>query len=207
MSRRSWRAALLGVALVVIGVWGAWVPHRTAALVLSGWDLVEYVKFLPGITAVREVFYVPVWCAGLAFAVLAVQSRASLLSRVVLIALALGLVLAILPPYPHVFDGYRSAEFRWRFALGVSGGLLIIILLAASNLLELSRTKEERTTGACLMLLAVVGAVPAVWGYFSVHGTIEAVYGAPLSWGWGMVVFLTGWFLVGAMGGWLLAHS
>jgi hypothetical protein len=57
------------------------------------------------------------------------------------------------------------------------------------------------------MLLAVVGAVPAVWGYFSVHGTIEAVYGAPLSWGWGMVVFLTGWFLVGAMGGLLLAHS
>jgi hypothetical protein len=37
-------AALLSLA---VGVWGAWLPHPAAGLVILGIDLPEYVKFLP----------------------------------------------------------------------------------------------------------------------------------------------------------------
>ena len=64
MSSGNWRAGLTGVAFALVGVWAPWIPHRAAALVLSGWDLAEFVKFVPGASATRELFYLPVWCAG-----------------------------------------------------------------------------------------------------------------------------------------------
>ena len=57
---------LIGVALALVGVWGSWVPHRVAALTLSGWDLAEFVRFVPGALVPHELFYLPVWCAGVA---------------------------------------------------------------------------------------------------------------------------------------------
>jgi hypothetical protein len=197
MNRANWATALLGVVLVLIGVWGSWVPHRAAALVLAGWDLAEFAKFLPGISAVPELFYLPVWCAGLASAVLGVQPVAGEFKRLLLVVLALGLMLAILPPYPHIFNGYRLPEFRWRFVLGSSGVLIVIALSAASWMAQSSIIVRGRTPGAVLLLLAFIGAAPAVWQFLTIRSSIAAVYGASLGWGWGLMIFVVGWALVG----------
>jgi hypothetical protein len=200
MSRGNWWTALLGVGLALVGVWGAWVPHRAAALVLSSWDLAEFAKFVPGPTVTREFFYLPVWCAGIALAVLAIQPTAGLLLRLGLSLVALGLMLALLPPYPHVLNGYQSAEFRWRLVLGASGVLLVLGLLLASHLDRLDAYESNRVVGGLLLALGLVGAVPALWQFMTLRGAIEAVYGARLGWGWGLGVFLVGWALVGVAG-------
>ena len=61
---------LVGIALALVGYWGPWVDHKTAALVLSGLDMAEFVKFLPEVRAgtefmIRELFYLPPLAAAL----------------------------------------------------------------------------------------------------------------------------------------------
>lgn len=200
MDRRGRWAALAGLFLALAGLWGPWVPHRAAGLVLSGWDLAEFVKFLPGTTMAREVFYVPVWCVGIALALIAAQHGTSTIARLLLTALALALMLALLPPYPHMWSGYQSPEFRWRFVLGVSGVLLVLGLVLLSWLLKDSVEKRARLTGALLLGLALPGAVPALRQFLRARGTIEALYGAKLDWGWGLAAFLIGWMAIGVVG-------
>jgi hypothetical protein len=205
MNRRDRWVGLTGAALALVGVWGAWVPHRAAALVLSCWDLAEFVKFVPGASATRELFYLPAWCVAVALGVMTNQEIGKsanwqigkLASRVGLGVVALGLMMAILPPYPDLLRGYQSAEFRWQFVLGV-GGLLVVL---AS---PLSGRWPSRLAGGLLVALALVGAVPALWQFLKVRGAIEAVYDVRLGWGWGLGLFLAGWGLVGATGGLLL---
>jgi hypothetical protein len=54
------------------------------------------------------------------------------------------------------------------------------------------------------VVLALLGALPALWQFLEVRNPIEAIYGAKLGWGWGVPVFLAGWVTVGAVGGTLL---
>ncbi len=201
MSRGNRWTVLIGAGLVLVGVWGAWVPHRAAALVLSGWDLAEFLKFLPGPTVTRELFYFPVWCVGIVLAVIVIQPTTQPVVRVGLLLIGLALMLTILPPYPHVFNGYQSAEFRWRFVLGATGVLLVIGLPLAARLWESNGFPLDQVSGGLLLLLALIGALPAVWQFLKVRAAIEAVYGARLGWGWGLGLVLLGWVLVGATGG------
>jgi hypothetical protein len=212
---------LLGIGLALAGMWGAWVPHRAAALVLSGWDLAEFVKFVPGAAATRELFYLPVWCAGMALAVMMYRPGDKLAAQVGLAAIALGLMVALLPPYPDLLRAYQSPEFRWQFLLGAGGALVVLssFFLASLPTLRSRKTSPETTSldhttprkssgrwaaaisGGALVALALVGAVPALWQFLEVRGAIEAVYDASLGWGWGWGVFLAGWGLVGMAGG------
>jgi hypothetical protein len=169
-------------------------------LVLSGWDLAEFVKFLPGTSTIRELFYLPVWSAGVVMAVLAFQPSSGLLKRLVLIAFALALFLAILPPYPHLLNGYRSAEFQWRFFLGIGGLLSVPGLLFASRRLAAPSPVLDRAVGGLLLTLALVGAIPALWQFLNARGAIEALYGTQPGWGWGLGAFLVGWVLIGTSG-------
>jgi hypothetical protein len=202
--RNAW-IVLIGIGLALVGVWGAWVPHRAAALVLSSWDLAEFAKFVPNVTAIRELFFLPVWSAGLVIGLLAnrwpEQRGGRLFSpgRVGLGLLALVLMMAILPPYPSLFSGYRTAEFRWQFVLGVSGVLLV-------GISWLSPAWSLRLLGGMWVLLAFVGAIPALWQFLQLREAIAAVYGAALGWGWGLVPFVTGWTLIAVTGAWLLWH-
>ena len=206
----------------MIGTWGPWVPHRAAALVLSGWDLAEYVKFVPGASATRELFYLPAWCTALTLLLLAQQAPGEgsgrLAKRLGLRIVSLGLILAILPPYPDLLTGYQSSEFRWRFLLGV-GGLLAWVASWVPTRLLAPRTVADHWTGLSVVtltglvsavqtVLALLGAFPALWQFVNVRGEIESVYGARLGWGWGLGVFLAGWGLVALSGvSWLMTRT
>ena len=104
---------------------------------------------------------------------------------------------AIMPPYPHVFNGYQLAEFRWRFFLGISGALLVLGLPFFFRVSGSIADAPNRTSGGLLLVLALVGAIPALGQFLKVRGAIEAVYGAQLGWGWGLGVFLASWLLEG----------
>ena len=54
----------LGLVLILVGYFGPWVPHRTAALAVTGLELAEFAKFFPqvqgGVVSItRELFYLP----------------------------------------------------------------------------------------------------------------------------------------------------
>jgi hypothetical protein len=182
--------------------------------VLSGWDLAEFVKFVPGTSAIRELFYVPAWCAALTLLILADQAvgqgPVTFVKQFGLRAVALGLLLAILPPYPDLFTGYRSPEFRWQFLLG-SGGLLAWVASLVTAHLPASLASAGHwprsfvlcpttAVGVVRIGLALVGAFPALWQFVNVRGQIESVYGQRLGWGWGLGIFLVGWGLVALSG-------
>jgi hypothetical protein len=192
-SRLGWWIGLIGAVLALVGLWGTWVPHKAAALVLSGWDLTEFIKFLPGTSVARELFYLPVWCGGLTLVLMAHRLTTSPTKRAGVSLLALVLMAALLPPYPHVFDGYKTAEFRWRFVFGASGALLVLVAW-------FSRRWSERFFGGLLTALAFLGLIPPLGGFLAVRGTIENVYGSSLGWGWGLGLFLVGWGLVALIG-------
>ena len=207
MSKWGRRIGLIGTGLALAGVWGAWVPHRSAALVLSGWDLAEFVRFVPGTSTTPVMFYLPAWCAGIALVLITGQSTGQSSSRSIVkstarlgsMVIALGLMLAILPPYPHLMNGYQSAEFRGRFFLGVIGTLVILPSCFGQRW-------PVRLVGGALVTLAMVGVIPALWQFLKVRGAIEAVYGASLGWGWGPGLLLAGWGLVCATGWRMLAR-
>jgi hypothetical protein len=191
---------LVGALLALVGLWGSWVPHRAAALSLSGWDLAEFVRFVPGAMIPHELFFLPACCAGIALVLANGQiCKSANLSICPFVHLpiclfALALMLAILPPYPDLFQGYRLAMWRWRYVMGV-GGALLALLSAFSG------RWPARLVGGLLLALALAGSLPALWQFLQVRNELEAAYGAGLGWGWGLPVFLIGWGLVGISGG------
>ena len=222
MSLWNWRAGLIGFSLAVVGTWGPWIPHRAAALVLSGWDLAEFVKFVPGASAIRELFYLPAWCAGLTLLALAQlapgEQPGRLAKQFGLKIVALGLFLAILPPFPNLLTGYQSAEFRWQFLLGVVGLLALVassvpvrpsvLRAVAGHWPGSSVVTMTGLVGVVRVVLALVGAIPALWQFANVRGEIELVYSTRLGWGWGLGVFLGGWGLVALSGAsWLMTRA
>ena len=70
----------LGWALAAVGYFGPWIAHPTAALTLSGVDMGEFVKFLPGVLdgslpVTRQFFYLPPWTVAVTVALLAGSRR------------------------------------------------------------------------------------------------------------------------------------
>ncbi len=205
MKPRLWYLALAGSLLVLVGVWGPWVPHQAAGLVLSGWDLNEYVKFLPGVRAgttsvIRELFYLPVWSTGLGLALLAhrpLEGQVGWGRRLALMALGLTLVTLVLPPYPFIKTAYQSGELQGQFYLGLLGGLLVLLS-------PLSQRLPDRLLGGLLFLLAGMGGGLALWQFVVVRPKIQALYGSTLGVGWGLIVLALGLGALMTAGVWTL---
>ncbi|MEA3459785.1 MAG: hypothetical protein U9R11_03775, partial [Chloroflexota bacterium] len=160
MRKQYFSLALLGIVLALIGYWGPWVAHQTAALVLSGLDMSEYVKFLAEVKwgtepMVREIFYLPPLAAALCLALLAANERADYFSwmRGLMLVAAVALALVVLPAYPFVLQAPASSEFRWQFAASI----LCLLLIGGYRLY---RRLSASLVAWLLMGLAFVGTVP-----------------------------------------------
>ncbi|MCR4407831.1 MAG: hypothetical protein NUW24_13080 [Anaerolineae bacterium] len=197
--RKRWgisRTAPLGILLALTGYWGAWVDHKTAALVLSGLDMGEYAKFLPevregSLVVLRELFYLPPLAAALCLALLVgwLWSRYSLMARVLMLGLAVGLCLVVLPPYPFVLHALSSAEFRGQFILSV----LCLLGVAAAPLYH---RLSDRVAQLLLTMLACLGPLPAIAQFCAIRPALERAYGWPLPIGWGLWVMVVGFAFV-----------
>ncbi|MBC7241683.1 MAG: hypothetical protein H5T60_04475 [Anaerolineae bacterium] len=189
---------LVGLALLVCGYWGPWVSHKAAGLVLLGYDLAEYVKFLgefrAGILAVwRGWFLLPAGAIALALALCAIHPALRLRWYGGLVGLAAGVLtsLTLLPPawYPALL---WMPEFR----------LATVIMLAGLAALVLVPIWWLLPWRWCILLAAGVNslaAAGAVWSFLRVKPAIDRVYGAPAPWGWGWVVMAAGALLLDVM--------
>jgi hypothetical protein len=190
----------LGWVLASAGCYGAWIAHRTAALTISGSDLGEFVKFLPGVLdgslqVMRQFFYLPPFAVVVSIALLAGLRRLRYAwpLRVLFLVLAVPVSLQLLPPAWSPAS-LLSPEFRVQtLALG-----LCWLLLAGFWLLG---RLPAWLNGALSGALAVAAAGLSAWQFFAVKGAIDAVYRTPPSIGWGFYVCMSGLAIVAVASG------
>jgi hypothetical protein len=172
--------------LTIVGFFGPWVAHKTAALTVTGYELSEFAKFFPqvqgGVVLVkRALFVTPLLAALISLALVAQRSSARPLLRLAAMALAVLLGLLVLPPY----QSFLETAYRLQLIL-VAVGLLLVLLT------PLARHLSERVRGVLFLLLALIGAVSALWQAVMLWPLVAQLYGAPLWPGWGFVVWAIG---------------
>ncbi|MCX7682473.1 MAG: hypothetical protein N2508_11035 [Anaerolineae bacterium] len=192
-----------GLALALVGYFGVWIPHKAAALAITGVELAEWARFLPQ-PEKREWLYLPL---AVVLVLLAVQAgRSSRLSiRLGTPLLLAALLLTLLLPYV-VVDSLRHSlsartppaivpEYRGQLALLIAAVVLVLMAPWSSRL-------PDRVRGAASALLALIGVVPPLWRFAPLRAHIAAVYGSrTLPLGWGTIVCTLGFvlFIAGVM--------
>ncbi len=185
----------LGLVLAIVGYFGPWVDHKTAALVLTGQDMGEFVKFLPEVRAgtvpmIRELFYLPPFAAALCLILLMASKRLTypLVVRAVMLLAVLGLAWAMLPPVwtPQLLV---TAEFRKQT---VAIAFCLLLLLVHPVL----RRLPSRLTAVAMMVLALLGAGPPLWQFFAIREAVNRAYGWPVQVGWGLWVTVLGFLII-----------
>jgi hypothetical protein len=186
---------ILGLALAIAGYFGPWVDHRTAALVLTGQDMGEFVKFLPEVRAgtapmIREFFYLPPFTAALCLILLMASKQLAypLAVRAVMLLAVLALAWAMLPPVwtPQLLV---TAEFRQQ-TVAIAFCLLLLIVHPV-----LRRLSPQRVA-VTMIVLALLGTVPTLWQFFAIREAVNRAYGWPVPIGWGLWVTALGFVIV-----------
>jgi hypothetical protein len=211
---------LVGLVLAVAGYLGPWVPHKTAALAVTGLELAEFAKFFPqvqgGVVPVmRALFYCPFVVALVLLVFFSSRSTARL-GRLIISVLAVALLLVVLLPY-FVIDGVRHALVtRSAFSVDPQYARQLALLIVGMTLvlcIPLAHRFTQRVQGILVVLLALGGAVPALWQFTLLHPLVVALYGSSLGLGWGLVACVVGFALLLLSGVldiarfWLTVHS
>ena len=198
---------LLSVMLVVVGYLGPWVPHKAAALTVTGLELAEFAKFFPQVQGgtvpvVRVLFYLPLVMVVILLALLAGRSTVRIARLGVTLCGAI-LLLVVLLPY-SVVDSVRQAistRSSVAFDPQYTGQLALVAVGVVFTLLTpLARRLPRRAWGILVALLALAGAVPPLWQFALLRPLVVALYSAPLDLGWGLVVCVVGFALLGLSG-------
>jgi hypothetical protein len=189
-----WLIPLAGL-ITLVGYWGPWVDHAVAGLVITGLDLGEYVKFLPGVRGGelrvwREGFYWPLVVVSLSQSLYSFRAhlRYGWAVRAGMLIIAVVAALNLLPP-AWTPARLLTPEFRLQSsALGIC-----LAAVAFSPLLALLPS----SLSAGLILLF---CLPALWfpiqGFLQVLPEIALLYNRPLQPGWGVVVMGVGLLLL-----------
>src|SRR5687767_6493572 len=113
------RLRTFSILLALVGYWAPWLTHPAAALRLNGYELSEWITFLPGVRDGtlpfnRLAFLIPLACLGLLSGITAAHFRSmtapsswlrpkwprSLIGWALLVLAALGCY-GVFPPYPY----------------------------------------------------------------------------------------------------------
>ncbi len=182
-------AALAALGLAWLGIWGAWIPHRTASLTQNAIDLAQWAGILNDVRFgslghVPDLLRLAVALAGVALAVGAGMLHNHWLRwGVRLAALLPGLVL--LPPYPFVLQLWNSDEYGRRFVIAS----FLWIGVAASLLTDRLAWQMRR---ALLAGLGVAAAALGAGTFLALRHPFEAHYASPVLPGWGVLAFVVG---------------
>jgi hypothetical protein len=181
----------MGWVLASVGYYGPWIAHATAGLTLSGVDMGEFVKFLPGVLdgtlpVTRQMFYLPPFAAAVTIALLIGSPRLGYpwLLRVPALLLAALVSLQLLPPAWSPAS-LMTAEFRLQtITLG-----LCWLLLAG---FWIWGRLPAWLTGSLSAGMAIAAIGLSGWQFYIVKAAIDSVYGVPPAIGWGFVLCMAG---------------
>ena len=203
VSRVTYCAFCFALALVIIGYFGPWVPHKAAGLTVTGAELADFARLFGSPRITRELFFTPILAAAILIGLIVNQPTNQLTNqptnqltnqlpfRILLTLIAASLALVALPPYPFL----RDLMYRSQLILAVVGvGLTFLTLLA--------RRLPRWIWGILVSLLASSGAIPALWQFARFHPLVVTLYGRPVGVGWGSLVCAVGFALLLAWGIW-----
>lgn len=181
----------VGWVLASVGLFGPWIAHPAVGLTLSGVDMGEFVKFLPGVlagtvTIHRQVFYLaPVAiCVSIALLVSSRRLRLPWIAQALGIAIAIPTSLQLLPPAWSP-SSLLTPEFRLQtLALGTCW-----LLLAGSWLLG---SLSAWLVGSLSATLSLSALALTLWQFLITKPSIDEVYHAPPATGWGLPMCLLG---------------
>ena len=186
---------LSGLLCALVGFLGPWIPHKAAALAVTGFELSEFAKFFPqvqsgAVPVRRELFLVPLVAMAVELGLFVHASARRAAIRVIGTVVGVALTLAVLPPYQFL----RDASYRGRLVLALAGVAAVLVCVLASWL-------PRRAVGVLVGALALVGGALALWQYALLHPLFVALYDAPVGVGWGAVVCAVGFVLMVVVGG------
>ena len=176
----------VGSALVVIGFFGPWIAHGTAALTVTGYELSEFAKFFPqvrsGAVPVRRALFIAPLLAGVVSLALVIQrSGRGRVLRVGATAVTALLLLVVLPPFQAILE----PQYRTQ-----------LILIAVSTFLTLAtpfaRQLSDQVRGGMILLLMLLGSAPALWQVVLLRPLVAELYGRSVWPGWGLVICMVG---------------
>ncbi len=184
--RPDW-IALAALALAWVGIWGAWIPHKTASLTQNAIYLADWSDVLPQVYAGPLAGTPNMLRLALALAIVALAAALRSVRHVGmrwgLRALAALPGLVLLPPYPHVLALWHSETYGMRFIVA----MVLWVGVAASVLMDLLPPKIHcGLIGALSIGAAGLGA----WSFFMLRRPFEEHYAHTIPPGWGMVVFV-----------------
>jgi hypothetical protein len=175
--------SLLGLGLVVVGYFGPWIPHKTAALTVPGSELPWFAKSFAQVP--REFFVLPLIAAGVILSLTVQRHVTRPLARFGAVILGLLVILASAPVYDSIFN----PEYRGQLVLMIAGGVLVVLTLLTPRL-------PRRVWGVSIALLALLGILPALWQFAAFHPRVAALYDDGLGVGWGLFVCVAGFALI-----------
>ena len=176
----------VGGVLMVVGFFGPWIAHKTAALTVTGYELSEFAKFFPqvqgGTVPVRRALFVTPLLAGtISLALVSNRFRAALPWRLAATGLLTVVAASVLPP----FQALSAPSYRLQLALVVGGAILTVATLLTPRL-------ADRTRGALLVGLALFGSAPALWQSVLLYPLASELYGMIIRPGWGVLTCTVG---------------
>jgi hypothetical protein len=167
------RLAMVIHALAMASLWLPWVDHKAAALVLTGWDLPEFARFMPearsgGLVIHAQAFWGP--SLAFAFCVLTGGSTSRLGLKPALARLAVAAaVLAV--PFPPIDQALAYAA-----------------CLAASAALLTTTSLSVRARHAAILVAPALGALASTlppWQLRRLLPALQQLYNAPITIGFG----------------------
>lgn len=194
---------VLGLILAIVGYFGPWVPHKTAALTVTGLELAEFAKFFPQVqgrtvSISRELFYLPLVVVCVLLALLAGRSAVRFARRSVPL-LSAALLVVVLLPYSVVDAARQALTARAPLTLDPQyvGQLILVISGVALTLLApLARRLPRRLQHILIALLVLAGAVLTLWQFALLYPLVVALYAAPVGLGWGLITCAVGLVLL-----------
>lgn len=181
---------IISSILMIVGYFGPWIPHKTAALTVTGYELSEFAKFFPQVQGgtlpiFRALFLTPLLAAAVALSLLINGTSKRFWLRLISTALVILIALAAFPPYDYIL----ASEYRLQLILFV-GGLVAIPLAFMSHRLAWSIRR------VLIALLALIGAAPALWQFALLRPLVVALYGTSIGLGWGVIICTLGSILL-----------
>lgn len=187
----------VALLLAFAGYLGPWVDHRAAALVLSGQDMGEFVKFLPEVREgkvfmERLLFYLPPLAVAVGLALLAgMRDREGRLAypwpvAILLAAAVWPVSLTLLSPVwsPAVLTG---EEFRLQFF-----AFLFCLALSVLRLPVRVKMLPGWVLPVVVGVLCLVAVLLATWQFLYIKPVVDLAYGQSVRIGWGFLLSVVG---------------
>ncbi len=186
----------LGFTLILLAYFLVWLPQSVVGLSFIGFELGEWVKFLPQIrsgelTVNRNLFYLPPITLGLMLAAWTIDWPNRRWQTWVVRGMSILIACLALPALEVILDEQTD---QWLLRIQ----LITVVVLATIIAPLLKRLMPSFTkwyTWITIIFLGFIGASWPTWAYLTIRPIVTELFGAPVGIGPGVTLNIIGHLL------------